>query len=150
MKTVQTVNIGALSLWYQLNNREDHKRLTQVINNIISHMKSNLRNFTAAREIYSYYIKNKDLTRKTVLKDLKDDEKANKIYTDPIYGMGNWITLKNWVDVVLGIKPDYSAKYEQLKAHFGLNNEEMFNLTNKNSMLAMLSALGQGKCKERW
>lgn len=87
METVASVNVGALSAWYQLTHREDYKRIVPVTYSILNHMKQNMAAMIAAREIFDYYIKDKAMTLRTVLKGI-EAETAEKLYTDPLYGMG--------------------------------------------------------------
>ncbi len=87
METVATVNVGALSVWYQLTHREDYKRIVPVMYSILSHMKQNMAAMIAAREMFDYYIKDKAMTLRTILKSFTP-EIAEKLYTDPLYGLG--------------------------------------------------------------
>ena len=145
MTTVPTVNIGALSAWYQLTHREDYKRLVPATYSILNHMKQNMAAMIAAREIHEYYIKDKEMTMKTVLKGISP-ETAEKLYSDPLYGMGNNVTLKEWIKPAMDKKPRDNPKYAEIQQHFGLSGTEMSLIYDSNSMLIKLTALIQRMC----
>ena len=67
--------------------REDYKRIVPVTYTILNHMRENMAAMIAAREMYEFYIKDKKLTLRTVLKGISSIT-AEKLYTDPLYGMG--------------------------------------------------------------
>lgn len=144
MRTVQTVNIGALSAWYQFGHKEDYKNLVPAVSGVLAHMQENIGPFIIAREIYDFYIKNETLTMRTILKDVSKD-KAKKIYDDPIYGMKNWYTLKEWLNPTTVKPPRSHPKYTELMNYFGLTPDEMNSIYQANSVLQMLASLGQCK-----
>eukprot|EP00826_Nyctotherus_ovalis_P018685 TRINITY_DN1562_c0_g2_i11.p2 TRINITY_DN1562_c0_g2~~TRINITY_DN1562_c0_g2_i11.p2 ORF type:complete len:121 (-),score=26.93 TRINITY_DN1562_c0_g2_i11:200-562(-) len=106
-------------------------------------MKENLALLIISREVHEFYIKDRTLTRRTILKDLSD-EKANRIYTDPLYGMGNWKTLTEWLIPAAEKMSKDHPTYTKLADYFGLNEKEMFSLYSSHSILKMLLNLGRG------
>lgn len=143
LETVQTVNVGALSAWHQFGHKEDYKQLVPVVTDIVGHMRENLALFIISREVHEFYTKNKTLTRRTILKDLSE-EKANRIYSDPLYGMGNWKTLREWLIPAAEKMSKDHPSYRKLADYFGLSDKEMFSLYSSHSILKMLLNLGRG------
>lgn len=107
-------------------------------------MKENLELSLIARAVHDYYIKDRNLTYRTILKGLPE-EKRKQIYDDTLYGMGNWKTLKEWL-VPASVKTSSEhPKYAELAAYFGLERNQMIVLLGSNAMLKMLTKFGQGK-----
>ncbi len=149
MLTVPMANIGALSAWYQLTHREDFKRIVPATYTILNNMKQNMAAMIAAREMHEYYIKDKAMTMRTVLKDI-NPETAEKLYKDPLYGMGNNATLIEWVKPAMDKKPRNHPKYAEIQQHFGLSSTEMSLIYDPNSMLIKLTALMQHLMKQKY
>lgn len=78
-----TLNVGALSAWYQLTHREDYKRVVPVTYSILNHMRENMPALIAAREMHEFYLKDKNLTLGTVFKGIAP-ETAEILYNDPL------------------------------------------------------------------
>ena len=141
--TVETINVGALSAWYQFGHKEEYKQLAPVMLNILKHMSKNLLFSIIAREIHDYYIKDKQLTLRTILKKIPE-EKAIQIYDDPLYGMAKWETLKEWLAPAAEKQSDRNPKYAELADYFGLTKNDMLSIYSSNSVLKMLTNLGLG------
>jgi len=142
MQTIPSVNIGALSAWYQLTHREDYKRIVPATYTILNNMRKNMAAMIAAREMFEYYIKNKELTLKTVLNGINKDT-AEKLYSDPLYGIGSNVTLVEWIKPAMEKKPRNNPMYSEIQNHFGLTSQEMATIFDPNSMLIKLTALMQ-------
>ena len=144
MKLVHTVNIGALSAWYQYRHREDYKRLVPLMYTIMDDMLTNIGSLIVAREIFELYIKDEALTKRTVLHFLSK-EMANHVYNDSLYGMGNNFTLKEWIIPTWDSgRINEKPKYIEIRDYFGLTPTDMRNIYDPvNSVFMKLVAMGK-------
>lgn len=135
--SVPVYNLGAVAAWHQLSRQELYKRVIEVFRTLFEEMRENLTAAIAAREIYEYYMKYEETALKTVLQDI---EQALWVYRDKDHGMGNNVSLKEWVKPLLSKDAGAHPQYRKLGEYFNLTEEEMRRIYSRDSMLSRLVA----------
>lgn len=93
-------NLGGLSLWYQIANPLDFQLSFKMISLIHDQFKKiDFATRMNAANAYSYLFKDKKMTMKAVLGHMKEAD-AEKIYSDPVYGMDSPTKLYYWAAAV--------------------------------------------------
>ena len=139
--SIPTYNLGAISVWHQLSHQELYKRIIEVFRILFNDMKENLKAMIIAREIHNYYIKHEEVTIRTVLGGI---DNATRVYKDVVYGIGNNISLIEWIKPLLSKHIEAHPQYNKIKSYFRLSNKEMKKIYAPNSMLSKLIAFAKG------
>eukprot|EP00824_Muranothrix_gubernata_P000620 TRINITY_DN1071_c0_g1_i1.p1 TRINITY_DN1071_c0_g1~~TRINITY_DN1071_c0_g1_i1.p1 ORF type:complete len:1032 (+),score=156.14 TRINITY_DN1071_c0_g1_i1:3-3098(+) len=144
---IDSVNIGGLSAWYQLMNKEEYKLIVPIVSLLIRRMEENMVYILSAIEIHNYYIKDKELVLSSILSKTKN---AEQIYSDSTYGMGNINSMHYWIKPALENKPEEHPDYTTLKNYFGLTAEEMKTIFNGKNIWMNLVALTHHLFKQKF
>jgi hypothetical protein len=95
-----------------------------------------------AANAYSYLFKDKKMTFKAVLGHMKEAD-AEKIYSDPVYGMNSPTKLYYWAAAVKS-----TEYYAMLSLYFQLLPSDMEFIVGKASMLNQISVATHYNLKE--
>jgi len=132
-ETIHSLNVGALSMWQQMNNKEDFQLVFKAIAQMRTIVQSQLRSRLVALNAFYYMFNDKDLVMSGVLAGLKN---AEDIYKDENFGMDSHVKLYYWVKAASGGQE--APEYQSVQAHFGLTDEQMYQIVGPTSMLNMV------------
>eukprot|EP00347_Sterkiella_histriomuscorum_P017232 403350176 len=104
-QTYTHLNVGALSLWYQMTTRPDYFKTFQALSKIRQEITSFTLPRLQAYHSFYYAFNNKDLVVKSYLRELTA-EKAEAVYSDSMFGLDHYSKLFYWF---LALRNDQNA-----------------------------------------
>lgn len=135
--------MGGLSLWYQIANPYDFQLSFKMIALIHDQFEElDLQTRMNAANAFQYIFQYKEVVMKAVLAGLSQD-KAEKVYTDSVYGMDTPTKLYYWAAAVQD--PYYFALVE---AYHLLTPTEMYQIVGAASLLNQISVATHYNLKE--
>jgi len=90
------LNLGALSLWYQVTEKPDFYKAFQALSKIRQQYVDQLQFKLYAYHAYNYFFNSENIAVNMFLKHIFDEATAKKIYSDPVLGMDSVTKLFYW------------------------------------------------------